>query len=94
MLLDTNNPLVGADDKLTTLIGPADLVVISTKEAMLIANREIVQVARITAGKLNEKERIEWELTREVYRPRGQEHSMEYQSAMNGTVKPGAKLSL
>lgn len=97
MLLDSKNSLVRADDKLVALVGLDDVVVVSTKDATLVARKDRVQDAKAIALKLKEKNRPEWKLHREVYRPWG-----KYDSIDNGdryqvkriSVKPGAKLSV
>lgn len=97
MLLETKNSLVRTDDKFVALIGLEDLVVISTKDATLVANKERVQDARVIAAKLKENGRSEWELHREVYRPWGKYDSVdcgERYQVKRITVKPGAKLSV
>ena len=97
MLVDTKNSLVRADDKFVALIGVDDAMVISTKDATLVASKERVQDAKIIATKLKENGRSEWELHREVYRPWGKYDSVDsgdrYQ-VKRITVKPGARLSL
>ncbi|MDA9681396.1 mannose-1-phosphate guanylyltransferase/mannose-6-phosphate isomerase, partial [bacterium] len=97
MLLDTKNSLVRADDSFIAVIGVDDVMVISTKDATLVASKERVQDAKIIAAKLKENGRSEWELHREVYRPWGKYDSVDsdkrYQ-VKRITVKPGAKLSV
>jgi mannose-1-phosphate guanylyltransferase len=97
LLLDTNNSLVRAEDKLIALIGVDDLVVISTKDATLVANRDRVQDAQIIVKELRSRGRSEWNLHREVYRPWGKYDSVdqgERYQVKRITVKPGAKLSV
>lgn len=97
MLLDTRNSLVRADDKLVAVIGLDDLVVVSTKDATLVAHKDRVQDAKIIVSKLKDEGRCEWELHREVYRPWGKYDSVDrggrYQ-VKRITVNPGAKLSV
>jgi mannose-1-phosphate guanylyltransferase len=72
-------------------------VVVSTKDALLVAHKERVQDAKLIANKLRFDGRTEWELHREVYRPWGKYDSIDkgdrYQ-VKRITVKPGAKLSV
>ena len=97
MLLDTNNSLVRADDKLVALIGIEDLVVISTKDATLVAHKDRVEDARQIVSRLKSDGRCEWERHQEVYRPWGKydsvDHGERYQ-VKRITVNPGAKLSV
>ena len=62
MLLDTKNSLVRAEDKLVALVGIEDLVVISTKDATLVAQKDRVQDAKIIASELKDAGRSEWNL--------------------------------
>ena len=97
LLHDTNNCLVRAEDKFIATVGVDDLIIVSTKDAILVAHKDSAQDAKVIAQKLKEGNRTEWELHREVYRPWG-----KYDSIDNGeryqvkriTVKPGAKLSV
>ena len=97
MLHETNNCYIRTDRKLVAAIGVDDLVVVSTKDVVLIAHKDSVQNVKVIAQKLKAESRTEWEHHREVYRPWG-----KYDSIDNGeryqvkriTVKPGAKLSV
>ena len=86
-----------ADDKLVALIGLDDVVVVSTKDAMLVAHRDSVQDAKLVALELKARNRSESELHREVYRPWGKYYSIDrgegYQ-VKRITVNPGEKLSV
>ena len=97
LLLDTRNSFVKADDKLVALLGVDDLVVISTKDATLVAQKDRVQDAKVIVSELKKQGRSEWELHREVYRPWGKYDSVdcgERYQVKRITVKPGAKLSV
>ena len=97
ILHEVRNSYIRADDKLVAAVGVDDLVVVSTKDALLIAHKDRVQDAKLVANKLRDDGRTEWELHREVHRPWG-----KYDSIDNGdryqvkriTVNPGAKLSV
>lgn len=97
MLFETTNSFVRADEKLVALVGLDDVVVVSTKDATLIACKDRVQDAKVIASWLKDKGRPECELHREVYRPWGKydaiDHGKRYQ-VKRITVKPGAKLSV
>ena len=97
MLLDTTNSFVRADERLVALIGLEDVVVVSTKDAILVAQRDRVQDSKVIASRLRGEGRSEWELHREVYRPWGKYDSVdrgERYQVKRITVKPGAKLSV
>ena len=97
LLHNSENCYVRSDDKLSAIIGADNLIVVDTKDALMVAHKDAVQDAKIIAQQLKANERSERELHREVYRPWG-----KYDSVDNGdgyqvkriTVKPGAKLSV
>lgn len=93
----TRDSYIRADDKLVAAVGIKDIVVVSTKDALLVAHKDLVQDAKLVANKLREDGRSEWELHREVYRPWGKYDSIDigdrYQ-VKRITVNPGAKLSV
>lgn len=97
ILRDTKNSYARADEKLLALVGIDDAVVISTKDATLVAHKDKVQDAKVVASQLREEGRSEWELHREVYRPWGKYDSVdrgERYQVKRITVNPGAKLSV
>lgn len=97
MLIDTRNSFIRADDKLVAIVGVDDVVVVSTKDATLVAHKERVQDTKVIVSQLKNEGRSEWQLHREVYRPWGKydsvDHGERYQVKLI-TVKPGAKLSV
>lgn len=86
-----------AESTLVATVGVENLVVIQTKDAVLVADRHQVQDVKVIVSQLKEEGRNEHRLHREVYRPWG-----KYDSIDNGeryqvkriTVKPGEKLSV
>ncbi|MGB0289110.1 mannose-1-phosphate guanylyltransferase/mannose-6-phosphate isomerase [Aequoribacter sp.] len=97
LLHRTTNSFVRTDEQLVAVIGLDDVVVVSTKDAVLVAHRNLVQDAKTIASRIKEEGRTESELHREVYRPWGKydsvDHGERYQ-VKRITVKPGAKLSV
>tara|TARA_B100000787_G_scaffold37354_1_gene26321 strand:- start:26549 stop:27949 length:1401 start_codon:yes stop_codon:yes gene_type:complete len=97
ILHETNNSYVRTDGKLVAAIGVDDLVIVSTKDVLVVAHKDSDQDVKKIAEQLKQKKRTEWELHREVYRPWGKYDSIDsgdrYQ-AKRITVKPGAKLSV
>ncbi|MDG1579405.1 mannose-1-phosphate guanylyltransferase/mannose-6-phosphate isomerase [Pseudomonas sp. GOM6] len=94
---DSHNTYVHADSRLVTTLGVDDLVIVETKDALLVAHRDKVQEVKKIVDRLRQDGRNEPINHREVYRPWGL-----YDSIDNGTryqvkhitVKPGAKLSV
>ena len=97
MLHNARNCYVKSGDRLVVAIGVHDLVVVDTKDALMVAHKDAVQDVKTIAQKLKADERSEWELHREVYRPWGKYNSIDNDDKSQVkriTVKPGAKLSL
>ena len=69
ILIDTKSSLVSTDDKLLAILGLEDVVVVSTKDATLVASKDRVQDAKLVVSQLKAAGRSEWRLHREVYRP-------------------------
>lgn len=95
--IDTNDSYIRSDEKLVVTIGLDNVVVINTKDAVLVAAKDKVQDVKKAVEMLKESERSEAKLHREVYRPWGKYDSIDqglrYQ-VKRITVKPGEKLSI
>ena len=97
MLHNSSNSYIRTDGALVAAIGVDDLVIVSTKDALMVAHKNSVQDAKIIAQQLKAESRSEWELHREVFRPWGKYDSIDYgerYQVKRITVKPGAKLSV
>lgn len=95
--IDTKNTLVFGGDKLVTTVGVEDLVVIDTKDAVLVAHKDECQKVKQIVQQLKADKRSEVTFHREVYRPWGKYDSVdsgERFQVKRITVKPGAKLSV
>jgi mannose-1-phosphate guanylyltransferase/mannose-6-phosphate isomerase len=89
--------LVRAEHKLVSLVGVKDLVIIETKDALLVAAKDKVQDVKVIVEKLRSSKRSETELHREVYRPWGKYDSVdvgEHFQVKRITVKPGQSTSM
>lgn len=94
---NSHNCFVRSEQQLIATVGVQDLVVISTKDAVLVAHKDQAQDVKHIVAALKQQQRPEATFHREVYRPWG-----KYDSVDNGerfqvkriTVKPGAKLSV
>jgi len=95
--VSSRNCYVRAEDKLVVTIGLDNVVVVDTKDAILIAAKDSVQKVKQVVAKIKAQGRNEAKLHREVYRPWGKYDSIDqglrYQ-VKRITVKPGEKLSL
>ena len=95
--IGSSNSLVYAESKLVATVGVDNLVVVETKDAVLVAHKDRVQDVKKVVEAIKNDGRHEHMNHREVYRPWG-----VYDSIENGeryqvkriTVKPGAKLSV
>ena len=97
ILHDTHNSYVKTDGKLVAAIGVDDLVIVSTKDVLMVAHKDSVQDVKIITAKLKADSRSEWKLNREVFRPWGKYDAIdsgERYQVKRITVKPGAKLSV
>jgi mannose-1-phosphate guanylyltransferase len=93
----TNNSYIRTDGNLVAAIGVDDLVIVSTKDVVVVGHKNSVQDVKIIAEKLKSESRLEWKLHREVYRPWGKYDSLDSDEGFQVkklTVNPGAKLSV
>jgi len=97
ILHDTQNSLVHSTSRLVTTVGLDNIVIVETKDAILVADKDQVQGVKHIVKALKSKSRSEASNHREVYRPWGKYDSIDsggrYQ-VKRITVKPGAKLSV
>ena len=97
LLQDCHNCLVHGTGKLVTLIGLDDLVVVQTKDALMIVPRARTQEVKQLVNSLIARERQEAQNHSQVYRPWGAYDSVDIGSRFQVkhlSVKPGAQLSL
>lgn len=97
LALDSHRNYVYADQRLVATVGVDDLVIVDTKDALLVAHKGRVQEVKKVVDRLKAEGRTEHLTHREVYRPWGVYDSIDqgtrYQ-VKRITVKPGAKLSV
>ncbi|WP_282177116.1 mannose-1-phosphate guanylyltransferase/mannose-6-phosphate isomerase [Vibrio nereis] len=94
---DSRNSYFNAEQKMIAAVGVDNIVVVETKDAVLVANKDKVQNVKEIVEQLKVNGRSEHHIHREVYRPWG-----KYDSIDNGkrdqvkriTVNPGEKLSI
>jgi mannose-1-phosphate guanylyltransferase / mannose-6-phosphate isomerase len=97
LTVDTKNSYIYSENKLVTVIGVEDLVVIETKDAVMIASKNKVQEVKQIVDQLKQLGRHEAQVHRKAYRPWGHFDSVdsgERHQTKRIVVKPGAKLSL
>lgn len=94
---NSHNNLIRSDYKMIATVGVEDLVVISTKDAVLVANKNKVQDVKYIVNQLKADNRTEHKLAREVFRPWGKYDSIDMGDRFQVkriTVKPGEKVSI
>ncbi|TWI58428.1 mannose-1-phosphate guanylyltransferase (GDP) /mannose-6-phosphate isomerase, type 2 [Pseudomonas duriflava] len=97
VLHDSQNCLVHSNGKLVSLIGVENIVVVETKDAVMIVHKDKVQDVKKVVNKLEEQGRQEVKSHLEVFRPWGSYDSVDMGHRFQVkriTVKPGAQLSL
>jgi len=88
---------VFAETGMVATVGVEDLVVVQTKDAVLVAAKDKVQEVKQIVGQLKAAGRAEHHIHREVYRPWGKYDSIDAGHRYHVkriTVKPGEKLSI
>jgi len=94
---DCKNSLFFGDEHLITAIGIEDLVVVDTKDALLLAKKDTVQDVKKVVEKIKGTDRSEHLIHRQVFRPWGSYEGIgegrRYQ-VKRIIVKPGERLSL
>lgn len=97
ILHETKGSLVHATNRLVATVGLEDVIIVETKDAILVAAKNQVQDVKTIVNTLKANGRSEFQHHREVFRPWGHYDSIDcgkrYQ-VKRITVKPGAKLSV
>jgi mannose-1-phosphate guanylyltransferase/mannose-6-phosphate isomerase len=95
--VNSANNYLHSNNKLIAVVGIDNLVVVETKDAILVAHKEQVQDVKTIVNHLKAVGRTEHKIHREVYRPWGKYDSLDIgnrDQVKRITVKPGAKLSI
>ena len=77
--------------------GVSDLIIVETKDAILVAEKNKEQDIKSVVNQLKSSNRTEYKAHREVYRPWGKYDSIDFgqrDQVKRITVKPGEKLSI
>ena len=93
----TTNSLVIAEQKLVATVGLDNIIVVETKDSILVANKDNVQDVKKIVEQLKALGRTEADIHRQVYRPWGHYDSIDFgarDQVKRITVKPGEKLSI
>ncbi|HHR5859949.1 TPA: mannose-1-phosphate guanylyltransferase/mannose-6-phosphate isomerase [Providencia alcalifaciens] len=94
---NTRNSYVYSQSKLVSTVGVDNLVIIETKDAVLVANKDNVQDVKSIVNQLKQAGRSECEQHREAYRPWGTHDEIAQGKRFHVKhlkVKPGEKTAL
>lgn len=94
---NTKNSYVYSQSKLVSTVGVDNLVIIETKDAVLVANKDNVQDVKSIVNQLKQAGRSECEQHREAYRPWGTHDEIAHGERFHVKhlkVKPGEKTAL
>jgi len=94
---DTRNTLMHATSRLVSVVGVDDLIVVETRDAVLVASQSRSQGVKHIVHSLNQQKREEHTLHRKVHRPWGWYDSIDGGGRFKVKriqVKPKASLSL
>ena len=97
MAVNSVNSYLYSENKLIATVGIDNLIVVETKDAILVAHKDQVQDVKSIVNHLKKSGRTEHHIHREVYRPWGKYDSLDFgvrYQVKRITVKPGAKLSI
>ncbi|TSE22746.1 Mannose-1-phosphate guanylyltransferase RfbM [Tepidimonas sediminis] len=97
LLHDVQGSYLHGTDRLVAAVGVRDVVLVETKDAVLLAHRDRAQDVRHIVQRLQAQNRAEHRQHREVYRPWGSFdaiHADARYQVKRITVNPGAQLSL
>ena len=94
---NSRNCYINSDEKLVAAVGVENLVIVSTKDAVLVMNKDQAQDVKKAVEFLKQNQRSEYKRHREIYRPWGRSDVVVQTPRFNVnriTVKPGGALSL
>ncbi|MEZ8034573.1 mannose-1-phosphate guanylyltransferase/mannose-6-phosphate isomerase [Vibrio crassostreae] len=97
LTVDSQYNYIHAENKLVATVGVENLIIVETKDAILVANKDKVQGVKSIVSQLNQAGRTEHLHHREVFRPWGKYDVIDLgqrDKVKRITVKPGHKLSL
>ncbi|HFP9402819.1 TPA: mannose-1-phosphate guanylyltransferase/mannose-6-phosphate isomerase [Raoultella planticola] len=94
---DSENCYINSDEKLVAAIGVENLVIVNTKDALLVMNKDRAQDVKKIVEFLKQNQRSEYKRHREIYRPWGHSEVVVQTLRFNVnriTVKPGGAFSM
>ena len=97
LIHDCKDTFIQAENLLVAAVGLTDVVIVQTKDSVLVAKKSRSQDVKIIVDELRKQDRKETKLHRQVFRPWGSYDSLESKDGFQVKrliVKPGAVLSL
>lgn len=95
--INSSNSYIYSESKLISTVGVDNLVIVETKDAVLVVAKDKVQDVKSVVNYLKANNRSEYMHHRELYRPWGKYDSIDCgvrDKVKRITVKPGGKLSI
>lgn len=97
ILHDTKNTFVHGSERLIATVGLESIVIVDTKDALLVATKDKIQEVKKIVEQLKSQGRDEVKIHPDVYRPWGKSNALghgERYLVKHITVNPGKKLSI
>lgn len=97
MAVDTHDTLAFSESRMVACVGLADMIVVETADAVLVAHKDCMQQVKEVVARLKRDGRSEADAHRKVHRPWGYYDSIDAGSRFQVkriVVNPGAALSL
>jgi len=97
LIHNSKNCYIRGGEKLISAIGLEDLVIVDTKDALMVAHKDEVDNTKLVVNQLKNNSRSEWQLHREVIQPWGKYDRIDHDETFQVkriTVKPSERLSL
>jgi mannose-1-phosphate guanylyltransferase/mannose-6-phosphate isomerase len=97
LLEDCRDTYVSAENRLVAAVGLDDIVIVETKDSLLVARKSRSQQVKVIVDRLKSLKRGESELHRQVFRPWGSYDSLESEHGFQVkrlVIRPGGVISL
>jgi mannose-1-phosphate guanylyltransferase/mannose-6-phosphate isomerase len=97
LLEDCRDTYVSAENRLVAAVGLDDIVIVETKDSLLVARKSRSQQVKVIVDRLKSLKRGESELHRQVFRPWGSYDSLESEDGFQVkrlVIRPGGVISL
>lgn len=97
LLEQTKNSYICSNDKLVTTVGVENLIVVETKDAILVADKDKVQGVKSIVDRLKQQSRSECQQHQEIFRPWGSHETVasgERYQVKKIILKPKEKITL